>query len=155
MLNWWRSRQLEAIGGNQAAARRSTARLRAHQAWSWKFPRLLNWMTRSVLLRLPDRPVLSEHLNKAACPLGRVPVAGNQQKQQRLEQTSKRWRNPICLGSSWFSPLVGELWLRVSLKRSRPVDLQNRPLALIGVNARSRSSQSKRLYHSNRKVSPI
>src|SRR5947207_3137842 len=122
--------------GNQATARRSTARLGAHRSPTRKFlPWLQSWkrMTRSVLLRRPDRPVLSEHLNKAACPLGRVPVVGNQQKRQTLEQTSKRWRNPICLGSSWFSPLVGELWLRVSLKRSRPVDLQNRRLALIKV----------------------
>src|SRR6266511_934872 len=68
---------------NQAAARRSTARLRAHQAWSRKLRLRLvcwKWMTRSVLLRLPDRPGLSEHLDTAACPLCRVLAAGNQQE---------------------------------------------------------------------------
>src|SRR5438046_1818798 len=72
-------------------------------------------MMRSVLLRLADRPVLSEHPNKVACPLGRVPVAGNQQKLQMKEGALERWPHPVSLGSSWFSPLVGELCLRDSL----------------------------------------
>src|SRR5437667_8425530 len=72
-------------------------------------------MTLSVLLRLPDRPGLSEHPNMAACSLCQVPAAGNQQELRTRERRSKRWPHPIFLGSSWFSPLVGELWLRVSL----------------------------------------
>ena len=103
--------------GIKAAARKSTARLGAHQAWSRRFPRRLNGkqLTRSVLLTLPDRPVLSEQWYMAACSCRRAPVAGNQRKRQTLECTSKRGLNPFSLGSSWFSPLVSELWLRVSL----------------------------------------
>ncbi len=109
---------LKRMVGNQAAARRSTARLGAHQAWSRKFRLCLEqwkWMMHSVLLRLPDRPVLSEQWYMAACSCRRAPVAGNQRKRQTLECTSKRGLNPFSLGSSWFSPLVSELWLRVSL----------------------------------------
>src|SRR5437870_3093281 len=98
---------------NHAAAKRSTARLGAHQAWSRKVRARRKWMIRSVLMRLPDRPALSEHQNTAACPLCRV--AGNQQKLQTRKRTSERWPHPISLGSSWSSPLVSELWLRVSL----------------------------------------
>src|SRR2546425_6615373 len=74
----------------QRAARRSTARLGAHQAWSRKFPRRLNWklMARSVLPRLQDRPVLSEHLNKEAHSLRRA--ARSQRKPQMRTRTSKR-----------------------------------------------------------------
>src|SRR5438105_114275 len=69
---------------------------------------------RSVVLRLPDRPALSEHSNKAF-PLCLVSVAGNQRRRQKRKRTSTRWPHLISLGSSWFSPLVGELWLRDSL----------------------------------------
>src|SRR5438270_6179927 len=74
-------------------------------------------MTRSVLLRLPDRQVLSEHSNKVACSLCRVRAASNQQRLQTRKRTSERWPHPIFVGSSWFSPLVGEL-LRVSQRRT-------------------------------------
>ncbi len=87
---------------------------------------------RSVLLRLPDRLALSAQLNKAAWPFRLARVAGNQQKLQMREQRSKRWLHLVSLRFSWFSPLVGELCLRVFSKRSRPSDLQNRPLALVG-----------------------
>ena len=97
--------------------RRGTARLGAHQSWLWKFRSRLvrwKWMTHSVLVKLPDRPALSEHPNKAACSLRRAPVASNQQKLQTRERTSERWPHLFFLRLSWFSPLV-ELWLRVSL----------------------------------------
>src|SRR2546425_7157665 len=98
----------------QRAARRSTARLGAHQEWSRKFRSRWKWMMHSVLLRLPDRPALSEHSNTRACPFR---PAGNQQTQQMRIRTSERWPQPVSLGSSWFSPLVGELWLRVAKRR--------------------------------------
>src|SRR2546423_376638 len=94
--------------GNQAAARKATARLGADLAWSRKFRSRRKWTIRSVLLRLPDRPALFEHPNKGACPLCRV--AGNQQKLQMRKRTSEQWLHPISLGSSWFSPLGSELW---------------------------------------------
>src|SRR5437660_138838 len=100
------------------AARRSTARLRAHQAWSWKFRSHLvrwKWMMRPVLLSLSDHPVLSEQPSTEACSFLPVPAEGNQRKQQTRKRTSERWPHPISLGSSCFSPLVGELWLRDSL----------------------------------------
>src|SRR3989442_15672289 len=73
------------------------------------------WMIRSVLLRLRDRPALSEHPNKVARSLCRVRAAGSQQEPQTRKRMLKRWPQPISLGSSWFSPLVGVWWLRVSL----------------------------------------
>src|SRR5260370_11193533 len=109
-------------------------------------------MTRSVLLRLPDRPVLSEHSNTAACPLGQVPVAGNQQKLQMKEGASERWPHLVSLGSSWFSPLAGELCLRDSLNDQDQATFRTGDWLSLEVQARPRSSQGKRLYHPNRKV---
>jgi len=130
--------------GNKRAAKRSTARLGAHQAWSRKFRSRLvrrKWMIRSVLLRLPDRPGLSEHSNKAVCSFGPV---RNRQKLQTRERTSKRWPHLVSLRSSWFSPLVGELWLRVSLNDQDLPTLRNGDWFLSQFQ-RSRSSRSKRL----------
>src|SRR5260370_371616 len=109
-------------------------------------------MTRSVPRRLPDRPALSEHPDKEAYAFRRAPAAGNQQKMQTRKLTSEQSRHLVSLGSSWFSPLVGELCLRDSLNDQDQATFRTGDWLSLEVQARPRSSQGKRLYHPNRKV---
>src|SRR5437588_218816 len=81
------------------AARRSTARLGAHQAWLWKFrSHSMNWkwMTRSVLLKPSGRRAQSAPLNTGALALLLGQVADRAANSLRLrkrpcrERTSER-----------------------------------------------------------------
>src|SRR2546429_7227370 len=86
------------------AAKRSTACLRAHQAWPRKFrshSMRWKWMSRSVLLRLPDRSVLSERQSTEANALLLGQVADRAANSLRLrkqpcrERTSERRRHIV------------------------------------------------------------
>src|SRR5947199_149508 len=86
----------ETFDGNEAslkikrAAKRSTARLGAHQAWLRKFRSRWRWMIRSVLLKLPARPALSERRSTVASLLHQDSVARSQQELQARTRRSKR-----------------------------------------------------------------